>query len=231
MSVHVVARREPGAFEALPEVETGVEDTLRRELARELHDRVAQSLTVMLLELELFRRQQYGRQSVLSAISELQSRTTLVLDELRELLFDLRPEVPGRESAVDLTRALAAGLEARLNVQVSVSVSPGWPQHLATHRAHHIQRIVNEAVHNAVRHGGARHLQVTFDRDESGRLQISIADDGTGIEDLDAVPAGLGLVGMRERALLLGGTLQVLRSDTGGTLVRLGLPDLPGGYQ
>ena len=94
-------------------------------LARELHDRVAQTLTTMLIELENFKVEQSGRQSVLRQLGELQVSTRDVLDNLRHVLYDLRGETGIEEGFADAVRLLLARFQERTHVNVLLSVSPG----------------------------------------------------------------------------------------------------------
>src|SRR2546427_2572351 len=99
-------------------------EAIRRALARELHDRVAQTLTTMLIELENFKVEQTGRQSVLRQLGELQVSTRDVLDNLRHVLYDLRGESGVEEGFVEAIRALLARFEERTQLRVRLSISP-----------------------------------------------------------------------------------------------------------
>jgi signal transduction histidine kinase len=85
-----------------------------------------------------------------------------------------------------------------------------------------VYRVLQEAISNVARHSGAKRARVRL-RSGEGALELEVEDHGTG---LDAGPSrrGLGLVAMRERAALLGGTLELVRPRDGGTLVRLTVP-------
>jgi len=84
-----------------------------------------------------------------------------------------------------------------------------------------LYRIIQEALTNAVKHAGATRVAVEA-RDESGSLKLSVTDDGRGF-DPSTPSAGFGLAGMRERVLLLGGSLDV-RSGPAGTRIEATLP-------
>ncbi|MGH2952188.1 MAG: ATP-binding protein, partial [Solirubrobacterales bacterium] len=85
-----------------------------------------------------------------------------------------------------------------------------------------VYRVAQEALSNAVRHSGADHLRVRLLRAD-GRVELSIGDDGRGFT-FDQAARGLGIGGMRERALLVGGDLQVTSRPEIGTRVRLLVP-------
>src|SRR6266571_6941319 len=86
-------------------------DEIRRMLARELHDRVTQTLTTMLIELENFKVEQTGRQSVLRQLDELQGSTRDVLNNLRTVLYDLRGEEGIEVAFIESVRGLLAKFE------------------------------------------------------------------------------------------------------------------------
>ena len=194
-------------------------------LARELHDHVAQTLTTMLIELENFKVEQTGRQSVLRQLGELQESTRDVLSNLRRVLYDLRGESGIEESFADAVRDLLARFEERTRVHVSLSVSPGWPLRLRSQAALNLYRIIEEALTNVRMHSGAGLVEVVLGPVVGRQLAVSVKDDGRGTESPagDRAP-GLGLLGMRERAVILGGLLEVESTTGGGTTVRAIIP-------
>lgn len=200
-------------------------EEIRRALARELHDRVAQTLTTMLIELENFKVEQTGRRSVLQHLDELQDSTRDVLSNLRHVLFELRGETGIEEGFADSIRLLLARFEERTQVSATLSVSSSWPARLGTQAAVNMYRIVEEALRNVRMHSGARLVEVGLGPWYDKHLAVEIRDDGRGIDgEAGQGPTGLGVLGMRERALLLGGRLEVERRDSGGTTVRAILP-------
>src|SRR6202162_4119206 len=124
--------------------------------ARELHDRVAPTPTTKLIELENFKVEQSGRQSVLRQLGELQVSTRDVLDNLRHVLYDLRGETRIEERFADAVRLLLARFQERTRVNVLLSVSPGWPLRLRAAAALNIYRIFEGALSNGGMKGGAR---------------------------------------------------------------------------
>jgi signal transduction histidine kinase len=91
--------------------------------------------------------------------------------------------------------------------------------------AHEVLRIVQEAICNAMRHAQASTITVRTNlRPESGTLTIDVRDDGRGFTQRRGQPGGRGLLGMRERAAALGGSLQVFSAPGSGTCVRINLP-------
>ena len=194
-------------------------------LARELHDRVAQTLTTMLIELENFKVEQTGRQSALRQLGELQESTCDVLTNLRHVLYDLRGETGIEEGFADAVRDLLARFEERTHVHVSLSVSPSWPLRLRSQAALNLYRIIEEALANVRMHSGAGLVEVALGPVLGTQLAVSVKDDGRGSDSAagDRAP-GMGVLGMQERAVILGGRIEVETTTGGGTTVRAIIP-------
>jgi signal transduction histidine kinase len=181
----------------------------------------------MLIELENFREDQYGRVGVLRQVELLDQSTRKALSELRRLLVDLRAQEFGEEDVVKLIkRALLERKGRSTTVAFGLEVTPEWPERIPAWAALEMFRLVTEAVDNAIRHSGARKIEVALDLTYRSAV-VSITDDGRGMPGNDgyAHPAGLGMLGMSERATLLSGELEHERGRNGrGTCVRLTVP-------
>jgi two-component system, NarL family, sensor histidine kinase UhpB len=200
-------------------------DEIRRMLARELHDQVAQTLTTMLIELENFKVEQTGRQSALRQLDELQESTRDVLTNLRRVLYDLRGETGIEEGFAEAVRLLLDRFEEKTGVRVSLLVSPSWPQRLRSQAALNLYRIIEEALTNVRMHSGAGMVEVALGSAVGSQFSVSVKDDGRGADSAagDRAP-GMGVLGMQERAVILGGRLEVESVAGGGTTVRAILP-------
>jgi signal transduction histidine kinase len=198
---------------------------LRRVLARELHDRVAQTLTTMLISLENFKMQQLDNQNVLREIAELQDSTRDALMNLRLVLYDLRGQTGIDEGFTKDVRALLDRFQDKTQLKVVLSVSPSWPSRLRLQAALNLYRIIEEALRNVRLHSDARLVQVALEPEVDGQFVVEVKDDGRGA-DTEAGPRepGLGLLGMRERAFILGGRLEVESVVGKGTTVRAIVP-------
>ncbi len=200
-------------------------DEIRRLLARELHDRVAQTLTTMLIELENFKVEQTGRPSVLRQVDELQASARGVLSNLRHVLYDLRGQTGREEGFADSVRALLVRFQERTQVKANLSVSPSWPANMRSPAALNILRIIEEALTNVRMHSGANSVEVALGTAEGGQVAVEVKDDGRGTDtDGGRRELGMGFLGMRERALILGGRLEVESVLGAGTTVRALLP-------
>lgn len=177
----------------------------RQRMARELHDTLAQGLIGITLQLEAARghleRDNAPRALAIVDQALTSARGTLAssrraIDDLRRNPDDLASEIGAR--AARFTRE--TGVRTAVEIGGEVALSPETREHLL--------RVLDEALANVARHAGAGQVVVQF-TDGDGGLSLRVTDDGRGF-DPDAVGAGhYGLVGMRERAGLLGGSLLV----------------------
>ena len=218
--------RELATHEDHRRVRTSIgDDELCRFVSRELHDRVAQTLTAMLVELENFRNEQLGRRSVIEEIDALEGALREVLSSLRELLHELRGESRVvSEAFTDVVAKLLADFETRTGIQAQLTVGPGWPERVKSVAAVNLCRIISEALTNVRRHSGATHVTVALQPHGPSGVSITVADDGRGFEPDAAGYLGLGVACMRERALLLGASLEMGSRLDAGTTVAVIVP-------
>src|ERR1035441_5622030 len=197
----------------------------RTRWARELHDDTLQSLGN--LRLVLAAAQRSGEPgSMAAAVSQAMSQLESDITNLRTLITDLRPatlDQLGTEAAI---RALADRL-TRSGLELDVSVDLAYEQGRAQTR--HIPeletavyRIVQEALTNATKHGHAKRAIIEVTEDDR-TVHATVRDDGTGFDPTHETE-GFGLLGMHERAQLLGGTLAVDSSPGNGATVTVSFP-------
>lgn len=212
-----------GGLVRVDEPETA--DEIRRMLARELHDRVAQTLTSMLIELENFKVEQTGNQTVVREVIGLQQSTRDVLNNLRHVLYELRGQDASEESFVDTVRSLVVRFQEKTQARAVLSVTPTWPENVRSAVALNLLRIVEEALTNVRLHSEAQLVEVVLGAGTDGWFFVEVKDDGRGSDsEIGKRKPGLGLLGMRERALILGARLDVQSIPGGGTSVRASLP-------
>lgn len=200
-----------------------VEDSVKRLVARELHDRVAQTLTGMLIDVENFKTEQVAWDDVIDQLNTIQDSTRQVLRSLRQLLHDLRGDEAAGSKFLDGIATLAARFEAKTGITVQVSTAPEWPASLNPAAAVNLYRVVEEALTNVHRHSGARIAGIAFQAQGTRDLSVSISDDGRGF-DSELSSLGMGSMGMKERVLLLGGRLRIESAPGKGTEVQATFP-------
>jgi two-component system sensor histidine kinase UhpB len=204
--------------------QAAIEADVRRLVARELHDRVAQTLTGMLVDLENFKSEPVDWQDVLRQVDLVQDSTRQVLNNLRQLLHDLRGEQGVGDSFVEAVGVLVARFEDKTQIKSKLSVDPAWPTSLTPPAAVNLYRIIEEALANVRMHSGAREVRVILQPSSDSELSVVVGDDGRGVDTVQSRPVGMGTVGMKERALLLGGVLQIESQNGDGTIVRAIFP-------
>jgi signal transduction histidine kinase len=184
----------------------------RRRIARELHDGLAQELA--------FIRSQAGRLPAgeNASATHIATAAERALDESRHAIATLARSV---DAPLDSSVAQAAEEVAlRAGVRLRLALEPGLHAPDAVHDA--LIRIVREAVSNAIRHGAAHSVAVRLSAADG--LELTVDDDGTGLPNGTPGPRGFGLVSMRERAVALGGALEIRSRPGEGTEVEIVLP-------
>ncbi len=203
------------------------EENQRRQLARELHDEPLQLFLHLARRLEQLAGQGDVPGDVAEGLSEARGQALEAAARLRTLSRDLRPPALDQLGLVPALSSLVAEIEdAEEGPDADLSVH-GTPRRLNSDIELAAFRIVQESLRNALRHAHATHLDVIVDF-ETDHLALHVHDDGTGFDaDAPRTPSpspSLGLVGMAERARLLGGELAVASRVGAGTRIDARLP-------
>lgn len=196
------------------------ESTLR-SISRELHDEFGQVLTAVGSLLTRSARSLPEGSPLRDDLGEVRDIAQTTLDNIRSLSQALHPvmlDETGLESTMDW---YIPTVEKQTGIDISY-VKSGAPFSVDGNAAVHIYRVLQEALNNVARHSGARAAQVRMNF-LSDALELEVEDHGKGTES-SAMRTGIGVVGMRERAELLKGTIEFKRPPQGGTLVRLKVP-------
>jgi signal transduction histidine kinase len=196
------------------------ESTLRY-ISRELHDEFGQILTAvgsMLGRAEKHAPEGSPIRAELRDVSEIAQATLENVRSLSQALHPVMLDEAGFESTLDW---YIATVEKQTGIAVSYEKS-GVSSPVDGSAGIHIYRVLQEALNNVTRHSGARKAWVRL-RFLEDALELEVEDHGTGFATEAAKP-GIGLVAMRERAELLGGTLDFSRPSQGGTRMRLRVP-------
>jgi len=194
----------------------------RQRLARELHDSVSQALYGIAL----------GARTARTLLDRDPARATEPMDyvlslaeaglaEMRALIFELRPESLANEGIVRAIEKHVASTQARYGVKVHAELANEPEVPLPVKEA--LYRIMQEALHNTVKHARAKNVYISL-RELPQAVELELRDDGTGFDTSGEFPGQLGLKSMRERALRLGGQLEIESSPESGTRVCARIP-------
>ncbi len=196
----------------------------RNRLARDLHDAVVQRLFGVVLTAEaaatLLDRDPAAARMQLAKVQELAREA---MDELRSLVFELRPPELEREGLVPALRKHVEVLRRVRGREISFRVAG---EHLPLpERDREVFRIAQEALNNALSHSGAEHIDVRVETVDE-MLRLTVADDGAGFDPGSAALRSrrLGLTSMEERARAAGGTLEIRSGPGEGTAIVLEVP-------
>jgi signal transduction histidine kinase len=195
-----------------------VQETERRTVARELHDEAGQALVSLRYGLQLLERET-GGEGIAARVAELKQTTDSVIDSLHRLAGALRPaslDLVGLEAAL---RQYLHSTESKWGLTVRFKARGLKDERLPAAVETALYRVVQEAVTNVVRHAAATRIDVLVER-RDGRVVVMVEDDGKGFASATAGGAEcLGLIGMRERAEALGGTLTIESAPGEGTTI------------
>jgi signal transduction histidine kinase len=196
------------------------ESTLR-EISRELHDELGQVLTAIGLMLRRAVNLTPDGSPLRADLREIGEIAQTTLDNVRGLSQTLHPSIleeAGLERTVDW---YLSTVERQLGLAVTYE-RPGSAIAVDSEIGIQVYRVLQESLSNIAKHSGVKQAIVRLSA-AGGRLQLDVEDHGAGISP-SPERRGLGIVGMRERASLVGGTIEFLRPAEGGTLVRLCVP-------
>jgi signal transduction histidine kinase len=200
-----------------------MQESTLSHISRELHDEFGQILTAIGAMLGRAGKHLEEGSPLRSDLREVQDIVQSTLNNVRSLSQALHPVILDEAGLVSTLEWYMPTVERQTGIDISYEKS-GISFNVDGTAAIHIYRVLQEALNNVARHAGARKAWVRL-RFLEQALELEIEDHGRGIVTQSTKPAkGIGLVAMRERAELLGGSLDFLQPREGGTLVRLRIP-------
>ncbi len=197
----------------------------RNRLARELHDSVTQQLFSMTLTAQAARAHlEKNPQRAAAQLERLQETASAALAEMRALIFQLRPPALRDQGLVAALQQHAAMISRREGLRIELNVS--GDERLARGVEQPLFRIVQESLNNVIKHAKATNVKVSLEF-TSEQLRVRVTDDGQGFDPNGPAALGgrhLGVIGMRERAAEIGGTMELVSTPGGGTEVVVCVP-------
>ncbi len=192
-------------------------DEERTRIARDLHDRIGQSLAYLAFELDRIVARHEAKEEVGSSLDQLRGDVRGVIREVRDTLYDLRTDVSEVQSLPDTLRQYCDRVAERTTLRFEIDSDTD--ERLPILQEREMWRIAQEAVANVERHAQATSVTITW-RCDAGRAAVRISDDGRGF---DIGRAGrldsYGMLGMRERASSIGAMLEVHSTPGHGTSI------------
>jgi NarL family two-component system sensor histidine kinase YdfH len=197
----------------------------RQRMARELHDTLAQGIAGMIMQLEVasaqVNRKNYAQAQQILSQTLLCARTTL--QDARHAITDLRSRTPRIDQLVESVQEEIAHFFQTTGVPCHAEL--GDLVHTPSHHCEQVLRVIREGLNNVARHAQAQQVKVEA-RGVERWLEISVQDDGRGFHssNQDLRIGHYGLLGLQERAHLVGGTLSITSSEGEGTTLRFRVP-------
>jgi signal transduction histidine kinase len=201
-----------------------VREEERTRLARELHDELGQVLTAVTLGVQRAARDvPSATPGVRAELERLDSVLQTIMTSVRRIVEALRPPILDNVGLAAAVTQHARDFQHHTGIACAVTVPRAEPT-LEPDIATAVFRILQEALTNVVRHAQATRVEIAL-RTDTRRLVLTVRDNGRGISDAARTdPEALGLVGMRERAMMLGGTIRIQGRPRRGTTVTLAIP-------
>ena len=196
-------------------------DEERSRIARDLHDRIGQSLAHLGFELDRAVRSAERGGDLSPLLEELRADVRATVTQVRETLYDLRTDVSEHQD-VGATMALFVDrVRVRSGMEVELDRSDAGKR-LPLLQEREMWRIAKEAVVNVERHAHAKALRITW-RCDGRSAELRVADDGKGFSPGSARPDSYGILGMKERATSIGASFDIESATGAGTTVRVAL--------
>ena len=210
---------------ALSAVRESIQEEERKRIARELHDELAQKLTVLKLQLQaLASALPANEPGLINQTQDMNLLLTATMHSVGQIAADLRSAVLDQLGLVPALRDLVDKFSQQTKIDCEFSVHP--PDLSVDNRlASTLYRMVQESLTNVARHAQATEVIVSLYGDASGKIGLDINDNGKGFsQDEQGERTSFGLIGMRERAAMLGGEMKIHSKPGDGTSIEFIIP-------
>ena len=199
----------------------------RRRIARELHDQLGQQLTALRLTLEMVKAQSAGRNELRVQIETLEALALQLDQEVAFRVWELRPTVLEELGLQQALTNYVGNWSKHFGIRAQLHTGQSTSERLTSEAETMMYRLAQEALNNVAKHARADHVDVVLER-SSEHLSLIVEDNGVGFDvaTAEADGHGLGLIGMRERAALVGADLQIESTPGRGPTVIVRAPVL-----
>ena len=204
-----------------------VQEEERRRIARDIHDQLGQQMTALRMNLQAGRLREAGDPSRIVAVERTEQLAAELDRSIDFLTWDLRPPALDHLGLAAALRNLVNGWSDRFTIAAEFEALDTEVLRLPRDTEANLYRIAQEALHNVVKHARATHVAVYFQH-RDGQTVLAVEDNGVGfvvakIEGRSS-SGGLGLVSMRERAMLVGGAIEIDSTPGHGTTIFVRVP-------
>jgi signal transduction histidine kinase len=193
----------------------------RTNMSREIHDQLGQQLTVMKMDISwLHKKMLSAEKPIQNRMNDLKNMMDDTVKLVRRIASDLRPSLLDDMGLIAAIEWHATEFEKRSGIAIELTGIKTDPVLSKDYRIN-LFRIVQESLTNVGRHSGATKVMIDLETHEN-RLMLTIKDNGKGFDPVEAAKKGsLGLLGMRERAAVIGGDYEIFSAQDRGTLVQV----------
>ncbi len=200
-----------------------IEETYRR-IARDLHDGPAQELTNLSMRLDIMPRMMDNDPEMAKReLERINKNVIQTINEVRRLLFDLRPLAIDEIGLVRAVVELAEKYQRDYELSVEVTVESDATNQISPAKQVAVYRLIQEILNNTKKHANATQVKIRFAAGE-GQLEIEVEDNGDGFDPNQVVVGHYGLIGMKERAIYLGGKLDIISAPGAGSRFIIHVP-------
>ena len=196
----------------------------KSRLSRELHDELGQALTALQMDVAWFKqRMPQGEPALPAKLERMEALLNTTVAATRRIAADLRPLVLDDLGLLAAIEWLTESFTQRTGVDCEIKFS-SKDLDISESQASAVFRTIQESLNNVAKHAHASRVELAIDQDDS-QIKISVRDDGVGFTPQEArKPRSFGLLGLRERASMLGGQASVITSPGKGTHIEVSFP-------
>jgi len=195
----------------------------RTRIGRELHDDIGQRLAMVAVQLQRVHEDSVVLPEVRTSMGKLKKEIREIATDIQSLSHELHSAKLQYLGVAGAMRSFCREFGEQQKVEIDFQ-SHHLPSPVPPDTALCLFRVLQEAVHNSVKHSGVRHTEVRL-WGTSGEIQLTVKDSGAGFDhEATKMSRGLGLISMEERVKLLGGTLSIESQPTAGTTIHARVP-------
>ena len=203
------------------------QESERRRIARDIHDHLGQRLTALRLKIASLKELAAGHVEFSDRVERLQEIAELLDSEVSFLAWELRPTALDDLGLVDAVGTFVTEWSRHYDIQAEFHSANLQNDRMTAEMEIHLYRITQEALNNIAKHANAYQVSVLLEK-RNNEVILIVEDDGTGFEPGEDSPLetskGLGLVGMAERAALVGGNIEIESAPGRGTTIYVRIP-------